>query len=509
MGNQMSRTKKAAVNSMTAIAGQVVSLICGFILPRLILTHFGSAYNGITSSITQFIDCVILLRAGVGGVTRAALYRPLADNDVYQISGIVNATQSFMKKVAFIFAGALIVFAAIYPFAVSNEFDWLFSASLVVVLGISTFAQNYFGISYQMLIQADQRGYVYTIISIITTILNTIVASSLILLGAGIHFVKLGSAVVFSLNPIVLNIYVRRSYKIDTTVPPNNSAINQRWDAFAQQVAAFVNNNTDLMVLTIFTNLKEVSVYSVYYMIAGALRNVVQTLTTGVDAAFGNMLAKKETETIRINVCLFEQLVFFVATFAFTCGLILIEPFVMIYTKGVTDVNYSRVVFGSLMCINQFFFCIRLPYQMLVEAAGHFKQTRNGAIFEALMNIIVSVCLVIKFGLIGVAIGTFCALVFRTFQYAIYSSRKIMHRSLGVFAKRLILSIAEGVSICVVSKLAFKILAIELNSYFTWALFAFVVGIIAIIMLLGINLLFYKKEVVMLFGKAKNLVVRK
>ena len=79
------RSKKALINSISSLLSQLVTIISGFVLPRLILSQFGSSYNGITSSITQFLNCVILLRAGVGGVTRAALYKPLADGDNNQI----------------------------------------------------------------------------------------------------------------------------------------------------------------------------------------------------------------------------------------------------------------------------------------------------------------------------------------------------------------------------------------------------------------------------------------
>ena len=157
---------------------------------------------------------------------------------------------------------------------VLDEFDYWFSFSLVIILGISTVAQNYFGITYQMLIQADQRQYIYSILTIATTILNTIVAAILILSGATIHVVKLGSAIVFIINPIILNLYVRKKYHINKNVAVNNTAISQRWDAFAQQVAAFVNNNTDVIVLTMFANIREVSVYTVYYMVANGLRRI-------------------------------------------------------------------------------------------------------------------------------------------------------------------------------------------------------------------------------------------
>ena len=80
------RSKKALKNTLTAILSELVAIVCSFILPRLILSSFGSTYNGITSSITQFLSCVVLLRAGIGGVTRAALYKPLAEKDNIKIA---------------------------------------------------------------------------------------------------------------------------------------------------------------------------------------------------------------------------------------------------------------------------------------------------------------------------------------------------------------------------------------------------------------------------------------
>ena len=500
------RSKKAIMNSITAILGEIVSIICGLILPRLILSTFGSSYNGITSSISQFISCVVLLRAGIGGVTRAALYKPLAENDNKKISGIVNATTIFMRKVALIFASALIIFACVYPLLVSNEFGWFFSFSLVIIIGFSTFIQNYFGISYGMLIQADQRKYIITVLNICMTIANTVVAALLIWFGASIHIVQLGSSIVFALNPIILNIYVRKRYKIDKSVEPDNSAISQRWDAFTQQVAAFVNNNTDVMLLTAFTNLKEVSVYSVYRLVTNGLYKLELTITDGMGAAFGNMMAKNERKLLEKNFSIFEFLVFSSSSFLFICGAILIVPFALVYTKGIVDVSYSRWAFGILSCINQFIFCARLPYQMVVEAAGHFKQTKKGAVFEAILNIVLSIILVIKFGLIGVTIGTFCALTFRFFQYSTYSSKNILNRGMKQIIKLLLITILEALTMVLLVQVLPNI---EMNSYIEWFKYAVIISILTLIVILAYTMIFFRKEAKMLIDKILNIMKNK
>ena len=176
------RSKKAVINTIINLLEEFVAVICGFILPRLILTAFGSKYNGLMTSITQFLSCAVLLRFGIGGVTRAALYKPLAQNNKAQIDAIMKATDLFMRKIGLILGFGIIVFAAIYPLFVSDEFEWLFTFSLFVIIGINTFVDSFFGNTYLILLQADQKLWVSSLLKTICYILNTIVIAILIML---------------------------------------------------------------------------------------------------------------------------------------------------------------------------------------------------------------------------------------------------------------------------------------------------------------------------------------
>ena len=94
-----SRSKNAKLNMISGLMQELTVVICGLILPRIILSHFGSTYNGIVNSVTQFLGFSVVLRSGLGAVTNAALYKPLADGDIQKVSGIMVATDQFMKKV--------------------------------------------------------------------------------------------------------------------------------------------------------------------------------------------------------------------------------------------------------------------------------------------------------------------------------------------------------------------------------------------------------------------------
>lgn len=89
------RTKKALKNIICEFLLELVTVVCGLIVPRLIIGTFGSGINGLSSSISQFLSYIVLLESGVGGVMRAALYKPLAENDINSISGIIKASERF------------------------------------------------------------------------------------------------------------------------------------------------------------------------------------------------------------------------------------------------------------------------------------------------------------------------------------------------------------------------------------------------------------------------------
>ena len=495
------RGKKAVLNSVTALCQEFVAVICGFILPRLILRSYGSTYNGLTTSITQFLSCAVLLRAGIGGATRAALYKPLASNDQDRINAIMSATNVFMKKIARILLILIAVFSCVYPLFFIKEFDWFFSFSLFLIIGLSTFAESLFGITYIMLLQADQRLYMASVVRSLVYILSTGISALLIISGAGIHLVKLGGALAFCIYPVFLNIYVRRKYKLDLCVAPDNNSISQRWDAFWHQVANFVMNNTDTAILTIFTNSISVSVYSVYNLVINGLKKLIMTFTNGLEGAFGNMIASESQEVVETNFYLINYLMFSIATIVDTCSILLILPFVSIYTRGVTDAEYIQPIFAIIIIAAHYFNCIRQPYQLIVQAAGHYTQTKRGSIIEPIINISLSVVFVIKYGLVGVAVGTLVATLFRTVQYAVYVSNHLVKGAVRDLLFRLLLSICEILIIIFAAK---AIPFGDVSSYWTWIVSGVVYLGVSVLVVAVFSSVFYRTELKLFIRKLKG-----
>lgn len=497
----MTRLRKAKLNIVFSLLFQVVSFVCGIIIPIILLEAFGSEAYGATASITSFLAYITLLDGGIGALARAVLYKPLAENNISEVSAIISEVRSFFQKVAIVFIVYVLVLALGFNrITGTSSLDFAFSFSLVLVIAISTFGEYFIGISYSLLLQADQRDYISSILKIITTIINAIMVVVLVHYGFGLVFVKLVSSLVFVTRPLILSIYTRRHYKLVTTRKVETKKLTQKGTAFGQHIAWVIHNNTDIMVLTLFADLSTVSVYAIYNMIISKLANITSAFTRGMEAVFGNMLAKKEITKLQKTFEDYETLISIVSVWLFSVAAVLIIPFVRIYTYNITDTQYIYPLFSLMMTVASLLYSMRDPYGSMIIAAGHFKQTKIAAYGEAILNLTVSIILVFNFGLIGVAIGTVIATLFRFVYYAYYLSKNIFYRSISRFIKRFFVNLGcfgfiYVLGIYITSKF-------NINNYIEWVICAVIITGIAGGLTLITNCIFYRQNVVTLVQNA-------
>lgn len=495
-----SRTQKAARNIFFSLFSEAIKLVCSLILPRLILTNYGSAYNGIVSSITQFISCIALMKLGIGGATKVALYKPLANKDNKEISEVLASTESFMRKIARIFVVFVLIFACLYPLLISNEFGWLFSASLILIISLSTFAEYYFGFTYSMLLNADQKSYIEDILAVVGIILNTVVAVILINNQFSIHIVKLGSSLVHIISPIFMYVYCHKKYNLIKIEKPQISKIPQRWDAFAHEIASFVNDNTDIMILTMFTSLLEVSVYTIYHSIVANLRKMMSSFVSGFGSAFGDMYAREEKELLVKNLSIYELITYSFTTIIYSTALVMFVPFVMLYTEGVTDVDYNRLGFCIVITLAGVFDCFRFPYKQIINNTGFYKQTKFVAIGEAVINIVISILCVAKFGLVGVAVGTLITMIFGSCMYSYYISKHVIERNLFMSYKHMLISLVVIASVYLLSNVYMN----NITSYYMWILYAIITFVIAAVITIASDYFIYNNDMKLAIKKIRK-----
>ena len=477
--------RQTAANIAASVIYQITAAVCSLILPRYILLSFGSDVNGILQSVSQLLNYTVIMECGIGGLILAAFYKPLADGDKRSISDIFNYSRDFFSKLSYVYMGLVLILAVLAKVIIRTDYDFAYVSTLTLILGISYYFTYYFAMTHRLLIRADQKIRIVQGIQSITLILNTVICVVAIRLGFGIHSVKAVSAVVFLLNPMVFRLYVKRRYSIVDKTYDKVRDLPRKRDGIAHQVAFFVHMNTDIVLISIACGTKEVSVYSVYNSIIYAVESFFTTISDSISAAVGNMIAKGEKDALKSSFEFYRIVNTAAATFVCVAEAVLILPFVSIYTKGVTDAMYVRPAFAYMMIAAQWFFCMRIPYNNIISAAGHYGQTKNGAYMEVILNMAISLLLLPRFGICGVAFGTMIAMAARAAYMAWYLSRHLLRRRLVLFIKDIILNGIFGVMLV---WLIGKTITISADHLFVWGFYAagISIGIIAAVFIFNV-----------------------
>lgn len=479
-----------AKNTAASLIAQITTLICGFILPRLFLQHYGSEVNGLVNSISQFLSVIAFLELGVGAVVQSSLYKPLAEKDNQQISKVMVSANKFFQRLACILLVYVISLMIIYPFIANQNFGFIYTATLIAAISISSFAQYYFGIVNSLLLNADQRGYIQYNAQTVTIILNTIVCAIMISMDGTIQIVKLVTSLIYLARPIILQIYVNNHYTINWKIKYTQEPIKQKWNGVAQHVASVVLDGTDTIVLTVFSTLSNVSIYSVYFLVVKGVKTLFLSVTNGIQALIGELCAKQELDQLKSFFGWIEWLIHTGTTYVFSCTAALIVPFIQVYTLGIRDANYIQPTFAILLTLANAMHCLRLPYNIMVLAAGHYKQTQRNYIVAAILNIAVSVLTVKIWGLIGVTIGTLVAMTYQTIWLAIYDSRHFIYWPLKKVIRQFLVDI---ISSFLIISFGSHIVLKDIT-YFNWFFMAIKVAIVALFVAFCLNSLFYRSK---------------
>ena len=422
-------------NAISSLALQLATIAQGLILPKLILGAFGSEVNGLVSSITQFLSFISLLEGGLGAVVLAELYGPIEKKNDDKIQGILGACQSFFSKLTLVFLIYTILVAFFYPRYIVTGLSKGAVSVLVLILSMTTVAQYLFSITYRLLLQAEQKLYIVNYVSAVTILINTISAAVIIFVFPSIHVVKLCSGIIYMIQPMVYKAFVEKKFlKENIRKKKQHYILKNRWSGFAQNLAHFVNMNTDVALITLFMPLQYVSVYSVHLLVINALRGIVTSVGNSYQSALGKYIAMGDSAQLKQKFRKFEEGFWLTGMVLFFCCALLINPFIQIYTTGITDAEYYQPIFSFVIVIANMIYVIREPYRLLVLAGGKFKETNFGAFAEAIINLGMSLLLITKFGLIGVAIGTLVAIVFRLIYLVWYLHKDIIQLGYASFS---------------------------------------------------------------------------
>ncbi len=481
----MSRTKKFIKNTVTTALLQVVVMMTGFILPKIMINYYGSEINGLISSITQLIAYITLVEAGLSGATVYSLYKPLADKNHYKINSILSAARKFYNKTGYIFLSLSVGLALVYPLFIKTDIlSYTEVFFLFLILAVNGVLEFFTLAKYRALLTADQKTYVISMASIIQVILNVIIISILSVMGASIVIARLVAILAILLRTIILYIYCKKEYDfIDFSIEPDYTSMNKRWDALYLQVIGIVHKGAPVLIATVLLTLNHVSIYSIYYVVIQGINSILSIFTSGLSAGFGDLLVTSNKDKFKKTFTEFEYVYYILITIVYSVMMITYIPFIRVYTFG-ADINYIFPSFAIIMTLNGYFYNLKTPYGMLTISAGKYRESRIQISIQGLLEIILGVIFGMKWGLNGIVLGALLSNVYRDIDFIFFAPKHLTRYS---FRKTFYMWIRSISIVLVISFFGFMIPTSYIFKYTDWVIFAIIIGIIITLFTIMIN----------------------
>lgn len=411
-----SRVHKSLLNAKVGIFYYFVFIILSFFSRKVFLDCLGPDFIGLSGTLVNILGMLSLAEMGVGAAVAYNLYKPIEQSDKNRIEELVSVFGFLYRRIGLFILFASLVIACFIPLIFKNT---TFSYTLIYFAFFTILSSSLFSyfINYrQILLTADQRGYVVTIylqgFMFVKVLLQIAVAYY-----TKNYYLWLILEVIYGIGScLVLNWKIKRTYpwlqanvsKGRKAYPQNKHIITFTKQVFVHKVKDFLLGQSDQILIFAFVSLKMVAYYGNYALVVSRVSDAFNSALNSFNAGVGNLIAEGNKEHL-VNV--FWELVslrFIVATFLIFSVYNLIEPFITLWLGSQFLLDRTILI---LLMFNIFIMQTRGAVDMFNSGFGHYADTWSAWV-EGILNITVTFATAPFLGIAGILLGKIVSLFF-------------------------------------------------------------------------------------------------
>ncbi len=405
------RSENVIKNSIWTTINTVVTILIGFISRTLFIYILNSEYLGIDGLFTNILSLLSLSELGFGSAVTFNLYKPIREKDNKKIAAIMN----FYKWVYRIVAGFILVAGlCLVPFLQyiikDTTFDFGYIRIIYLLFLIKTAITYLYSYNYT-LATADQRGYIIGKINMVNNIVTPLSKiAALAITRSFIAYICTEIVLTLVFN-FIKTVYVRKQYPVleDTESKlekkETKKILKDVQNIFLGKVSTTVLTSTDNLIISSFVSVVSVGFVTNYNTLVNYITTFISGSLYSAQASIGNAIASEGKEYVYNILKKLTLITLFVASFATTSLFCLSSDFITIVWSRNEDMTLPVVTVFVIM-FNAFFQFIKSPLWITLTSAGLFQKDKYISFVGMTLNIIASLILVQKFGLIGVVLGT-------------------------------------------------------------------------------------------------------
>lgn len=387
----LDRGKISVLNAATAVMLTLANGLLGIIVMRFVLEAYGSDFNGLNSTANQIVNVLMVIEGGFTLASNVALFAPLTKNDIKLVNGILCATRKRFHLIGAIFFGVGILASIGYSFVVNSSLSQELIITIMVMAVVPPAFNLFFASTYRVLLQAQQKEYVISIISIITVSLGHLTNIVVVLGGCPMWSVRLVTMVCALANSLIVVLYVRRHNTfIDLGADARMDQIKGTADVMAQRITGVIYNSAPIVFLSVSPVGGTIlaSVYAVYNSVFQLVKSLLNGVIDAPRQSIGQLLAERDRQEVW-GVFRQYELIACMAVFTLVVVVaVLILPFVNLYTDGINDANYNNPAIALLMIAIAVFEMVHIPSGHLINMAGEFKISKRFQVASCIVLLI-------------------------------------------------------------------------------------------------------------------------
>lgn len=407
--NEASRVLNSTRNMIYGLISQVIVLILNFVIRIIFIRFLGETYLGVNGLFSNILSILSLAEMGFGTAMTFNLYKPLAEKNENMILSLMKFYKQVYQFIG-LFVG--IVGIMILPFLkyIINNNVQIDNLQLIYLMFLADSVLSYFFAYRRSILNADQKAficsqyrYIFVFFKAFFQIIVIVIFKNFLIY----LFIQILSTFLENLfiSKKVSQLYPFLKRKDFQPLQKNNIQLIKK-DVGAlilSKIASVSLNGTDNIIITAFTNIKNVGILSNYTLISGSISMVVSQVSSALIGSLGNFIASEDKERHYEIFKKIDFLYFSLYAFCFVCMFNLYNPFISFFFGRKLTFDSSIVL---VFCLNYLIEGLLQSFWNFRTTMGLFTQGKYRPLLAASINIILSIIMGAKMGIIGVLLGT-------------------------------------------------------------------------------------------------------
>ena len=410
MFNKQDRTMNVLKSSFSGAICNLGSILIQFGYRTVFLMFLGKEYIGINGLFNNILQIFSLMDLGIATIISYRLYRPIRSEDLDEVAAYLNLYKKVYNSIGVVVCVLGTTFLSIIHMIVDlNEVPADVNAYIVFELFVIQSAASYFCTYKQILITADQKGYIASLFTLFSNSLISIIKIVVLISSSNYTLVVLGGIFVQIILHISYSRYISRKYK-DVFAKTNKLPRKETFELFKETLAGLchkiggvVVTSTDSILISKFFSLSMVGIYSNYSFIISSVVNLFSSIFSNVTSSIGSFnvnVSEDKNEELYLHLQFFNLFMSWISTI---CIYILINPFINNW-QGQDYLLTKQVV--AALCIQFFLQSSNCANGCFINATGLYVRDKIRPLIEAILNIVISIILVHYLCITGVFLGT-------------------------------------------------------------------------------------------------------